>query len=280
MSGIGANAALRVSTSGGNDYATISGTSGSETFIFSGTSTYTNNALYILSAGGVVDLDYNSNPTSLIISSGTTSSGLTVSAAVTLTVQSGGTASATIVDNDGSEYRQRHRCLGDHFSGRHGDRFRWRVCDRRPNLWLRDRQRRRCLQRNRAERRLARYRQRRHGDQYCAERRRHGRIGVADSQSRRFADFLGRRQHARHRFDRQQRRWRAGGDFRILDRRPDRDLRPWHQRNAVLCDQWRQRGRNRQRRWQHRDAHIFGHVDLYQQHSVGCVIGRRRRFGI
>ena len=98
------SASLSVTTSGGNTIAEIiSGGAAVEAFKFSGTTTYTNNTLYLSSAGGVVDLDYNPNPPTLTISSGTTSSGLTVSGGVTLTVQSGGTASSTIVDNGGTE---------------------------------------------------------------------------------------------------------------------------------------------------------------------------------
>ncbi|MGD0563653.1 MAG: ParB-like protein, partial [Roseiarcus sp.] len=102
-------ATLSYSVNGaGNEVVTISGTSGgaaaAESFIFSGTTTYNNNTLFLTAdAGSGVDLEYNPNPTTLTVSSGTTSNGLTVSADVTLTVQSGGTASATIVDAGGME---------------------------------------------------------------------------------------------------------------------------------------------------------------------------------
>jgi autotransporter-associated beta strand protein/autotransporter passenger strand-loop-strand repeat protein len=103
-----AGATLSFGTSGGNEVATISGLSGgvavTESLIFSGTTTYDNFTLSLTSDGsGGVDLEYSPGVTTLTVSSGQNSSGLTVADGETLIVQSGGTVSATVVDNGGVE---------------------------------------------------------------------------------------------------------------------------------------------------------------------------------
>jgi autotransporter passenger strand-loop-strand repeat protein len=98
-----AGASLNVVASGGNNVATITSGSDSESFIFSGTSTYTDSTLQLESDGsGGVDLVFNPNAVALTVGSGTTSTGLTVASGETLTVQSGGTVSATTVQSGGS----------------------------------------------------------------------------------------------------------------------------------------------------------------------------------
>ena len=99
-------ASLTFTSSGGNEIATISGMSGgaavAESFIFSGTTTYNNFTLSITSDGsGGVDLEYSPAAASLTVSSGQTSTGIVVGENDTLTVQSGGTVSSTIVEADG-----------------------------------------------------------------------------------------------------------------------------------------------------------------------------------
>ena len=96
-------ASLNVTSSGGDDVATVTGTGGSETFIFAGTSTYTAFTLGLSAdAGGHAEIVYNPNATALTISSGVTSSGLTLSSGQTLTVQSGATVVSTTVQSGGS----------------------------------------------------------------------------------------------------------------------------------------------------------------------------------
>jgi autotransporter passenger strand-loop-strand repeat protein/autotransporter-associated beta strand protein len=102
-----ASASLSFASSGGNEAVTINGTSGtsgtsvSETFLFSGTTTYDNYTLSLAPDGtGGVELAYNPNGTTLTISSGT-SSGLTVSGGYTDIVQSGGAVVSAIVENGG-----------------------------------------------------------------------------------------------------------------------------------------------------------------------------------
>ena len=59
VTALGAGATLSYAISGGNEDATVSGASGSETFIFSGTTTYTNATLGLASSGGQEYLEYN-----------------------------------------------------------------------------------------------------------------------------------------------------------------------------------------------------------------------------
>jgi autotransporter passenger strand-loop-strand repeat protein/autotransporter-associated beta strand protein len=90
--------------SGGTDtVATISGTGGSESFIFSGTTTYNQFSLSLVSDGhGGIDLVYNPNAATITISSGTTSSGLTAGSGNTIIVESGGSVISTTVQSGGA----------------------------------------------------------------------------------------------------------------------------------------------------------------------------------
>ena len=58
--------------------------------------------------------------------------------------------------------------------------------------------------------------------------------------------------------------------------RQDRRVGVRLRRIGLVFDQWRQRGRNGQRRWQHRDFIFSGTIDLYQRHDE-ARIGRQRR---
>jgi autotransporter passenger strand-loop-strand repeat protein len=89
-------------TSGGNTVVTVGGF---ESFIFSGTTTYTSATISAVSDGsGGEYLEYvpaSGVSTSVTVSSGQTSTGLTVSAGETLTVLSGGSISATHIQSSG-----------------------------------------------------------------------------------------------------------------------------------------------------------------------------------
>ena len=102
MTALGAGATLSYAISGGNEDATVSGASGSETFIFSGTTTYTNATLGLASSGGQEYLEYNPGGFPNVTTSVTTSttSGLfTETSGDTLLVLSGGSVSAATIDN-------------------------------------------------------------------------------------------------------------------------------------------------------------------------------------
>jgi fibronectin-binding autotransporter adhesin len=103
-----AGATLSFGTIGPNESVTISGSSGgdavTESFVFSGTTTYNSSTLSLMSDGsGGVDLVYTPLPTSITVSSGQTSAGLTIGDGETLTVQFGGTVNATTVAFGGLE---------------------------------------------------------------------------------------------------------------------------------------------------------------------------------
>jgi len=98
-----APSALTFATSGGNTVVTVSG---SDKLIFAGTSTYTSNTLSTVtdSHGGeyVVYTPASSGGVTSTVSTGQTSTGLTVSNGETLIVQSGGSISSTIVQSGGA----------------------------------------------------------------------------------------------------------------------------------------------------------------------------------
>jgi autotransporter passenger strand-loop-strand repeat protein len=97
----GSAATLSTATSGGNTVATVSGGGFAETFIFAG-SVGSTLALGSDSKGGV-EITYSAAaPTSLTVSSGVTSSGLTVTSGSSVDVLSGGTIVSTTVLSSGS----------------------------------------------------------------------------------------------------------------------------------------------------------------------------------
>ena len=54
-------ASASFATSGGNEIVTVSGNGGTETFVFSGTTTYTGNTLALVPSGSAVDLEYSAS---------------------------------------------------------------------------------------------------------------------------------------------------------------------------------------------------------------------------
>jgi autotransporter passenger strand-loop-strand repeat protein/uncharacterized repeat protein (TIGR03803 family) len=98
------SAGLSFTSSGGNETVKVSGTGGSETFIFARTSTYTSNTLAVISNGGHEYVEYSatgfssSGGTVTSVTTSTTSS-YTETSGNTLLVSSGGSVSAPTIQN-------------------------------------------------------------------------------------------------------------------------------------------------------------------------------------
>ena len=94
VTALGSGATLSFATSGGNEEVTVSGASGSETLVFSGTTTYTSGTLSVVSSGGSEYIEYNP-------ASSSSGGPITVSAGETISVSSA-TSASYIVEAGGS----------------------------------------------------------------------------------------------------------------------------------------------------------------------------------
>ena len=101
ISATGATLSFTPNSGASTTSVTVSGTGGSETLIFGGLNYDTFTLSVTADTSGGAELVYNPNVSALTVSSGQTSNGITFGAGQTLTVQSGGTVSGTLIESGG-----------------------------------------------------------------------------------------------------------------------------------------------------------------------------------
>jgi autotransporter passenger strand-loop-strand repeat protein len=102
ISAAGATLSFTPNSGAGTTSVTVSGTGGSETFVFGGLSYDTFTLSLTSDTSGGAELAYNPSVSALTVSSGQTVSGAVIGADQTGTVQSGGTVISTIIEGGGS----------------------------------------------------------------------------------------------------------------------------------------------------------------------------------